>query len=707
MTDTVQSANGAGHRLNGLIAPRSVALVGASERNHFSNLAMRALKGLNFAGPLHLVNRSAAPAYGLTAVARCSEIDEPPDAAFLCVPQSSLIDTAREAIEAGIRNLVVISGGFAETGAEGAALEAELKALCRANGVRALGPNCLGFRNNLANVALGSMPFIEQQVQPSIALVSASGSVAVSVLHYGIPQGAGFTHAVTTGNEMDVTIADVIDYFAGIDAVRAIALFVEGVKDPDAFIAAAEKARAMGKPLVALKVGAAETTAAVAAAHTGAMVGDDRVFDAVCDRYGIVRVDTIEMLVNTSAILAATGPIERPGVALVSISGGVCEIASDYGAAHGVSFPQFAESTRAELAGKISALGQMHNPLDLTGAVVRDVHLWSSITDIVARDPAVGLTMICWDIPAVAEPSMPDTLACIGEAAQRLATPALIVNNVERPINEHGRAWLTAHNLRFSPPGLAHALDAAGRLWWWSERLGHEVPQRGSAGTPTLVRPSNEQETLAHLAVHGVPVVPMRIASSVGKAVAAAREIGGPVALKVLSPDIAHKSEAGGVALGLRGDDAVASAHATMMATVAERAPHAKIEGVLVAPMRSGGLELLVGVARDPQWGLVCAVGLGGFWVEALADTALVLLPAAREDVVRALRSLRCAKMLEGYRGLPAADLDAVADTVVRIGEAAMALGNDLAALEVNPLFVAGSQIEVLDALAVFDGEKR
>jgi len=701
-----RSEQGAQHRLEGLLAPRSVALVGASERNHFSNLAMRALRGLHFGGRLHLVNRSAAPAYGLNAVACCADIGEAPDAAFLCVPQAGLIDAAREAIESGIHNLVVISGGFSETGDQGAALEAELKALCRANGVRTLGPNCLGFRNDLAGVALGSMPFIEQKVQPSIALVSASGSVAVSVLHYGIPQGAGFTHAVTTGNEMDVTISDVVDYFTGIDEVRAIALFVEGVKDPDRFIKAAERARAMKKPIVALKVGAAETTAAVAAAHTGAMVGDDKVFDAVCDGYGIVRVDTIETLVNTSATLAATGPIERPGVALVSISGGVCEIASDYGAAHGVQFPQFAESTKAELAGEISALGQMHNPLDLTGAVVRDVHLWSSITDIVARDPAVGLTMICWDIPALAEPSMPDTLARIGEAAQRLATPALVVNNVERPINEHGRAWLAANNLPFAPPGLAHALDAAGKLWWWSERLGMELPQRGASVNPVSIRPSNERETLAHLAIHGVPVVPMRIAATAAEATEAARAIGGPVALKVLSPDIAHKSEVGGVALGLQGDDAVAGAYATMMATVAERAPLARIDGVLVAPMRSGGLELLVGVARDPHWGLVCAVGLGGFWVEALADTTLVLLPATREDVVRALRSLRSARVLEGYRGQPAADLGAVADAVVRIGEAAMAQGDDLAALEVNPLFVAGSHVEALDALAVFGGDK-
>jgi acyl-CoA synthetase (NDP forming) len=691
------------HRLDFLIAPRSVAVVGASERNHFATLAMRALKGLNYQGPLHLVNQKATPAFGRETVARCSDIGEPVEAAYLCVPQSGLIETARDAIESGIRNLVIVSGGFAETGAEGADREAELKALCREHGVRALGPNCLGFRNNLAGIALGSMPFVEQPTQPTIALISASGSVAASVINYGIPQGAGFTHVVATGNEMDVTISDLIDYFAGIDEVRAIALFVEGVRDPESFIAAAEKARAMRKPIIALKVGTAETTAAVAAAHTGAMVGDNRVFDAVCDRYGIVRVDTIESLVNTAATFAAIGPIERPGVALVSISGGVCEIASDYGGAHGVSFPQFAESTKVELARQISSLGQMHNPLDMTGAAVRDEHMWTSVPEIIARDPAIGLTMFTWDIPAVAEPNMAETVARIGEAAQNLATPALIVNNVERPVNEHGRAFLAANNQPFSPPGLAHALDAVGKLWWWSERLGRALPQRGDKGGREIAaRPANEQETLDHLAAFGVAVIPTRVAANAGAAVAAAAEIGEPVALKVLSPDIAHKSELGGVALNLLGDDAVAAAYETMMAKLAKNAPAAMIEGVLVAPMRTNGAELLVGISRDPQWGLVCAVGLGGFWVEALADTALVLLPASREDIVAALHSLRGYKMLSGYRGIPPADFDAVAKAVERIGEAAMALGDELAALEVNPLFVCGSHVEALDALVVY-----
>ena len=345
----------------------------------------------------------------------------------------------------------------------------------------------------------------------------------------------------------------------------------------------------------------------------------------------------------------------------------------------------------------------MHNPLDMTGAAVRDDELWLKIPAIVAQDPAIGLTLLTWDIPALAEPSMPNTVRLIGQSVQQLATPALIVNNIERPVNEHGRAYLAANNQMFTPPGLRHALDAVGKLAWWSQRVGREVPPPHPFHSgPTTYRPADERQTLDFLGQHGVPVIPSRIVHSAEEAVAAAAAIGEPVVLKILSADIAHKSEVGGVALDLSCDAAVGAAFATMIATIAERAPNATIAGVLVAPMRRNGVELLVGIARDPVWGLVCAVGLGGFWVEALADTALCLLPATKPEIIAALQSLRGVKMLEGYRGTPAADLDAVAEAVIRIGEAALALGDDLAALEVNPLFVSGARVEALDALAIF-----
>ena len=692
------------HRLDGLLAPGSVVLIGASEKNHFSNLAMRAIDRIGFDGALHLVNRKGEPAYGRPATTSCRAIGAPIDTAYLCLPAEAALDAAQEAIDAGIYNLVVVSSGFAEIGGPGRELEARLQALCAANGVRVLGPNCLGFRNNLAKVALGSIPWVDQGIPGSIALVSVSGSVASMALQYGIQQGAGFSHSIATGNEMNVTIADLVDYLVDVPEVRAIALFIESIRDPETFIAAAVRAHAAKKPIVALKAGAAEVTAAIAAAHTGSVVGDDRVFNALCERLGIVRVPTIETLVNTAAMLAATGPMAKPGTALISISGGICEIASDLAESVGVTFPQFAPETKTALAGAISGFGQSHNPLDLTGAAVRDVDLWRSIADIVSRDPAIGLTLLNWDVPNLAEPSMASTVQILGEIAGAATTPTMVVGNYARPVNEHGHAWFARHGIAYALPGLDHGLYAAGKLSWWSERINRplDLPKQASAVRSTN-RPADERQALAHLAQHGVPVIPQQVAGSAADAAVHARTIGGAVAMKVLSSDIAHKTEVGGVVLHVEGDESVTAAYDRIIASVTAKAPHARIDGVLVAPMRSGGIEMLVGIARDPTWGPVLALGLGGICVEVLKDTALCLLPAGSAEIRRTLQSLRAARLFEGYRGAEATDLDQLAEVIARVGAAALALGPDLAAFEVNPLHVNGRHIEALDALAVWN----
>ena len=678
-------------------------MVGASERNHYTQLAMRAADAIGFDGRLHLVNRRGIEAFGRQTATSCAAIGEPVDAAYLCVPVEGVLEAAEEAIEAGIRNLVVLAGGFAELPGVGVAREAALAKLCAEKGARVLGPNCLGFRNMLARVAIGSIPYVAQPVEGRIAIVSASGSVATQIANYGIQQGSGFTHVIATGNEMNVSTADLIDYLAELPEVQAITLFVETVKDAAAFSAAAEKARAAKKPIVALKAGAAEATAAVAAAHTGAVVGDDRVFDAACERLAVVRVPTVETLVNTAATIAATGPLARPGVAFVSISGGICEIASDVAETAGVSFPVFSPDTCAELGAVLSDLGQMHNPLDLTGAAVRDETMWKTVPEIASRDPQIGMILINWDVPAFAEPPMANTVRMIGESLAEAGSPALMIGNFARPVNEHGLAFKARHGLDYTLPGMGEGLAAVGRLAWWSERMQRPPLASAPSIATTGERPHDERQTLAFLARHGVPVVPQAVATTADEAARIARDIGGPVALKILSPDIAHKSEVGGVALSLEGDMAVETAFRTISDIVAMHVPDAVIEGVLVAPMRSGGLELLVGVARDPIWGPVLAVGLGGVWVEVLKDTALCLLPAPHEEIVRALRSLRAAQLFDGYRGQPAVDLDRLADVIARIGEAAIALGPDCAALEVNPLYVRGEHIEALDALAVWE----
>jgi acyl-CoA synthetase (NDP forming) len=263
---------------------------------------------------------------------------------------------------------------------------------------------------------------------------------------------------------------------------------------------------------------------------------------------------------------------------------------------------------------------------------------------------------------------------------------------------------MAKHDIGFVAPGLDFGVRAIGKLFWWSERVERTSATRRPAAQRqgSAARPTSEREVLDYLASFDVPVIRTETATSAAEAVAAARRIGGPVALKIVSPDIPHKTDVGGVKLNVSGDDAVREAYEQILSAVKQAKPQARIDGVSVAPFRTGGVEILVGVARDPQWGLVMALGLGGVWVEALQDTALRLLPIEEDDAVRALESLRGAKLFKGFRGAPPVDLRRVAQAAVRIGDAALALGPELQALEINPLLASVERVEALDALAVW-----
>ena len=690
------------HSLHRLFSPRSIAVIGASDRNSYSHLLNGNLLGIGFTGRIFQVNPGGGEAHGRPSVRSCRDIGEVVDAACIMVPIAALMDAVTDAIAAGIRNLVILTSGFAEVGADGAERQAALAALCAASGVRVIGPNSLGYRNYVDRVALGCIPYVEQYMEPSIAVISASGSVSLHVSEFAAGHGISLTHAIATGNEMSIATADIVDYLVDHPRVKGIALFLETIKDTPSFVAAAEKAKAARKPIVVLKVGAAEATAAVAAAHTGALVGDDRVFDAACERLALVRVSTIEELAMTTALLAEVGPIDPPGVSITSISGGSSEIMSDLGDRHGVSIPQFEAETSRQLREVVSDLGQTYNPIDLTGAAVRDTSLWVNVPRITSSDPQIGLVVINYDIPAAEDPARTETLEKIAEGLKRCSKKTLLVNSLTLPINEYGRAYLARHDIRFAASGIGMTIAALGKAAEWTRRLRLVNPSISARADLVATKPMTERAALDHLAKHGVPVIPAKLATSAAEAVAAARTMTGPVVLKILSEDIDHKSDVGAVKLRLDGDAAVADAYDAIIDAVAKIDPAPRVEGVIVSPMRSEGVELFVGIARDPQWGLVMALGLGGIWVEALDDTALCLLPASREEIVAAFTRLRAAKLLTGFRGMPAVDMTKLADAVIAIGDAALALGPDLAAFEVNPLLAKGDLIEALDALAVW-----
>jgi acyl-CoA synthetase (NDP forming) len=713
------------HPLAKLFNPRSIAIVGASERSTWTIVMRQCSEGYGFDGRTFAVNRSGAAVFGWPGFTSCAAIGEPVDAAYICVPLEGVMAALEDVAQAGIRAAVVLTSGYGETGTAGAQRQSELAARATALGVRMLGPNCLGFANVATRTAITAIP-PRGALLPGggLSFVCQSGATAAELLEFAQQQGIGVSFFAATGNEAQITLADVVDYLIDDANTRAIMLVAESIRHTGRFAAAARRALLAGKAVVVLKVGSSELAASVAKAHTGSMVGDDRVFAAACRQLSIIRVASLEELVMTASLLAHTGPLRAGGVGVASISGGACTMIGDQAEAAGVPLPSFAPATVQRLRAVLPEYAATFNPLDVTGAYVRDPAILEQSLAIIGDDPGIALRYCVMNLPWIAGRTTPTPamLAAVGAGLRAGTGPGLLVAQTIKPVSDVSRTIMREHGIPGVISGLDHATRAAGSAVWWSEKYRRATgaaatatanaragatdrPAAHTAPAAQLPRPNaaGERELLNYLADFGVPVIPATLARSAEEAVAQARAVGGRVALKIASPDIAHKTEVGGVQLRLDGDVAVAEAWRTIDASVRRAAPEARIDGVLVSPMREHGIELFIGTARDPDWGVVIVLGLGGIWVEALQDSALRLLPVSKADVIEMLHSLRAVKILRGYRGSPAADLDAIAEVVVRIGQAALALGPSLAALEVNPLLVDGAQVEALDALVTWN----
>jgi acyl-CoA synthetase (NDP forming) len=673
-------------------------------------MIIRRFSDFGHQGRLYAVNREGRDVHGLPGYRSCRDIPQAPNIAIVFVPAHGVAGALEDAADAGITSAVVLSSGFAEAGAEGAKLQRELVDIARRRGVTMFGPNSLGFANIATGAVATAIGTRVPVLRGGIAVVSQSGAVANEIGKFAHQQGMGLSFIGATGNEAMVTVADVIDYLVDDPETRVIAAYIEAVSAAACLAAAARRALALRKPIIVLKVGSSTVSAEVAKAHTGAMVGDDRIFDAACRQLGLIRVRSIEEMMVTAALIEATGPLDRPGIALASVSGGGCGMFADLAEQHGVSTPAFAPETKRRLAEILPSFASTLNPLDMTGAVLQDPSLWSRALPLLFDDPAIGLVVTLIAMPGT-EAEMPTCEAhwpVIAHAYRDAGKRPLLISQVIQPMGPQARQVAEASGLHDIIFGMDFGTRALGHLSRWSRRVNkvsEPAPAVAAMRNPPAI--SGERGALDFLSQQGVPVVPGIVVHSADEAVAAAGRIRGAVALKIASSDIAHKTEAGGVRLGIAPEQ-VGQAYADIRDNVARARPDALVEGVIVSPMRVGGLELFVGVARDPDWGLAIAVGLGGVWVEILIDSAVRLLPIGRLDAREMLQSLRGAALLAGYRGAPAVDLDRLADVIVAVGNATLMLGPRLAALEINPLWVCGNAVEALDALVVWrEGQSR
>lgn len=693
------------HPLTKLFRPRSIVLVGATEKSAWTGFIVQNLRDFAFDGYVCAVNRNGVDVMGVNGYRSCRDIGRDIDVAFIFVPQSAVIEALEDAASAGIRNAAILTSGYAEIGERGAALQEQLLDKARELGMNIWGPNSLGYNNVSARAPVSSVPAVLPLLPPSIAIVSQSGATASELNEFAHSQNIGTSFVAATGNEAQLSLADVIDYLVDDADTRAIAVFAESIRNPAVFAAAAKRCRERCKPIVMLKIGRSELAGEVAKAHTGSLAGNDKVFDAVCARLGVIRVHSVEDLIVTAGLLAATGPLPAPGLGFISISGGACTLVADGAEACGASVPAFPTETTEVLKTLIADFASSMNPLDVTGAAVRDPALLERLIPVAAAAPPIGIVGVNIGIPTVeGAVALPAGLAAIGRAVKTIDKPAVMVLTTVKTLTDVARRAIAEHGLPHVVCGIDPMLRAVGKAAWWSQRLTAppqqlQLPSAGQPGTAPGPSLANERAVLDFLASHGVPVIPAKIIRS--HAEGQSLGLSGPLALKILSPDIAHKTEVGGVRLNVAAADAGA-AYDELLKAVRSHRPDARIDGVIASPMRQGGVELLVGVRNDPTWGPTITIGFGGVLVELLADVAIATLPVDREDVLDMLTRLRGRKLLQGFRNSAATDLGQLADVIVSIGNAALVLGPALDSLEVNPLLVRGNEIEALDGLVIW-----
>src|ERR1700722_10910848 len=715
-------------RLREFFAPRSIAMVGASDNSGWARFIVVNCGLTGFGGPLTAVHPKARSAFGLPVVPSLRDLaGEPPDLAFILAPLPAVESVLDDMGAAGVRNAVVLASGYREVGAQGRALEESMISRAIANDVTVLGPNCLGYLNAHTGAAPFSLTLPPPLTKGGVGIALQSGALATVVLTFAKAHAIGLSVLTSVGNESMMKTVDVIDYFVEDDATKVIALFLEEIGDPVRFAQAAARADAAGKPVVALKVGSSPAGQQAALAHTGSVAGDDAVASAALRQMNIIRVTSLEELLTTAALLASSRAPRGRRMGVLTASGGACDIIADAASAQGIAIPDFSPATEAAIAPVLPPFANARNPLDVTGygtlanIGVRTARSAIDVAlDAAADDPNLdfilygGLTL-----PAVRPPD--DAMAAAMETrldwfAQRIASspiPVIPVSSTCVDLTGYAREQLGSRGL-YLLPGLNGAIGAIGNALRWAENRGRSWAAADAvaaldAATPAASSgPWSEARARDLLTAAGVPVVPGGLARSADEAVELAGLAGLPAALKICSAQITHKSDIGGVALGLRTEAVVRAAYEQVRAA-GDAVPGAQIEGVLVTPMRTAGVELLAGVTVDPGLGPVLAVGLGGVWVEVLRDTALRVLPADAAEVKAMLGALRGLPLLQGARGAKPADLDALAAVIARVGETALSLGRSLRALEVNPLLVDGDRIEALDALIVtepWEGEQ-
>ncbi|HVN76395.1 MAG TPA: bifunctional acetate--CoA ligase family protein/GNAT family N-acetyltransferase [Thermoanaerobaculaceae bacterium] len=702
------------HRLDSIFKPQRIALVGVTENpKSVSGTVLRNLVGSGFRGVVYPVNPVCEAVAGVPCYPSVHELPRTPDLAVVCSPAHEVPDVVRACGEAGIPGLVVVSAGFRETGPAGAALEERIAAEARRfEGMRIVGPNCLGVivpaLDLNATFALG-MPKAGK-----VAFVSQSGALCTSVLDWALEQGIGFSYFVSIGNMVDVEFGDLIDYFGEDEQTESVILYVESLRDARRFMTAA-RAFARTKPIVAYKAGRFPESARAAASHTGALASEDAIYEAAFERAGIARVFEIGDVFNCAELVGRHRGPAGPRLAIVTNAGGPGVMATDALIARDGVLAELAPATLAALDEALPPAWSHGNPVDVLGDATSKRYSRAVATAL--ADPGVDAVLAILTPQAMTNPTA--TAREVGALAATTSKPILAAWLGGRSVRDGLQALTRAGVASYETP--EEAVKAFMTLVAYERNLEilYETP-RDVPVTFTLDRTElrarfealipPDGDTLSEVAsktlldAYGIPVARGEEATTPDEAVAIADRIGYPVVAKLLSPDVTHKSDVGGVALGLPDGAAVRAAFGRIVAGARERRPGARVDGVTVQPMVSteNGVEVIVGAKTDPVFGAVLLAGLGGVSAEVFGDRALGLPPLNERLARRMLESLKAWPLLRGFRGRPAVAVDRLIEILMRLSYL-VADCPEIRELDVNPLLVTPRGVVALDARIIVD----
>ncbi|MDA1370299.1 MAG: acetate--CoA ligase family protein [Proteobacteria bacterium] len=707
-------------RLSTLFNPQSLAIVGGSEKSFWAQNFFRNLERQGFTGTVVPVHPSRTSVFGRTCYASLRDLPNPVDLAYVLAPTEAVPQVLSDAEAGSVGNVVVVAAGFSEIGEHGANLQAGIVEQACRGGIAMLGPNCPGFLNIPGSVSAYGQEIPEGLKAGGVAVLLQSGALTSGVLKFSLAHGIGLSTVVCMGNEAVVRSADVLAHLVADPSTRAIAMFLEEIRDGRSFLRLAEQAIAAGKAVIVLKVGRTLAGQRSALAHTGALAGDAAVTEAALRQVGVVMVRSLEEMLLTAALLASGPRLTGRRMGVVTSSGGSCDIIADRASDEGLELPPLSEETATKIRDYLPSFATVQNPLDTaavdtmqtTGTAASPMDV---VAEIVSQDPNfdfilyMGFNMVPFSEPSASEAAtVAARIDLFGETIKKSPVPILGMSQTCMDAGPFARQLYDSNDILLLG-GMEFGLAAIGHAVRWDQARtellstspGPETPgvSVASIGAQELTCGILSEAAGRQLLEHaGVPMVPAELVQSADDAVTAAEWLGYPAVLKICSAQLPHKSDVGGVALNLR-DAGEVRAVFERMQTISQKVPEAVIDGVLVSPMRPSGTELFVGLSRDASFGPTLALGLGGVWIEALKDVAIRVLPVDRNQIVAMLRSLKGRTVLEGGRGGDPVDLEAVADVVWRIATVGASLGSRLESLEVNPLWCQGATVEAMDVL--------